>query len=387
VLADGANGHPPIGFAGVSSGGGGGVLWLRAPTVAISGTVRAKGGDYVASARGADGTVVIDADCRTGEGVIYPEPTVGTFSGAAGVAVDDAYTTDEDTTLSVPAAGVLANDCGSSLSAVLVTGASHGAVSLQSDGLFDYTPASDWHGTDSLTYALSAGGVASGTATVTITVVSVNDAPVAAADAYTAQSGAALTVQSVLGVLANDSDVDGDPLTAALATNVAHGTLSLAPDGSFTYTSEPGFVGTDSFTYVASDGATSSATTTATINVTPPPSDLSATVQPPINADGTSVFAAKRGVVPVKFALHTGDGSATCDPPAATITVTRTGSGNATSVDEAVYTTPADSGSAFRVTGCQYIYNLDTKALGTGTYRVTILVNGHELGATTFAVK
>jgi uncharacterized delta-60 repeat protein len=71
----------------------------------------------------------------------------------------------------------------------------------------------------------------------------------------------------VLGVLANDTDVDGDTLTAAVVTPPAHGTLSPAADGSFTYTPNTGFVGTDSFTYRASDGVATSAPQTATISV------------------------------------------------------------------------------------------------------------------------
>ena len=56
------------------------------------------------------------------------------------------------------------------------------------------------------------------------------------------------------GVLANDSDADGDALTVRLAGNAAHGTLTLQPNGSFSYTPAAGFTGTDAFTYVASDG-------------------------------------------------------------------------------------------------------------------------------------
>ena len=57
------------------------------------------------------------------------------------------------------------------------------------------------------------------------------------------------------GVLANDTDADRDPLTAVVATRPAHGTLTLNANGSFTYTPAAGYVGTDSFTYMANDGA------------------------------------------------------------------------------------------------------------------------------------
>jgi Legume lectin domain len=121
----------------------------------------------------------------------------------------------------------------------------------------------------------------------------------------------------------------------------------------------------------------------ATIN-TPP--RFAATVQQPINADGSSVFNAKRGVVPVKFTL-TDNGSATCNLPPATIAVTRTAGGTLGLVDESTYTMAADSGSNFRVSGCQYIYNLAAAAMGPGTYEVDILVFGSQVGSATFVLK
>jgi VCBS repeat-containing protein len=69
-------------------------------------------------------------------------------------------------------------------------------------------------------------------------------------------------------VLANDTDPDGDALTAQLASSTANGTVSLQSDGSFTYTPNAGFTGDDSFSYTASDGSLTS-TATATITVTP----------------------------------------------------------------------------------------------------------------------
>jgi hypothetical protein len=71
------------------------------------------------------------------------------------------------------------------------------------------------------------------------------------------------------GVLLNDSDADGDPLTAALVAGPAHGTVSLSPGGAFTYTPAAGFSGQDTFTYQASDGSSLSNTATVTIAVRP----------------------------------------------------------------------------------------------------------------------
>jgi hypothetical protein len=108
-------------------------------------------------------------------------------------------------------------------------------------------------------------------------------------------------------------------------------------------------------------------------------------VQPPINADGSSTFNVRRGVVPVRFNL-TLDGVATCDLPPATIAVYRTGTGGNQQIDEAVYSGNADTGSNFRISGCQYVYNLNARALGVGTYRVDILIGGQVVGSATFGL-
>ncbi|SCF32764.1 VCBS repeat-containing protein [Micromonospora chaiyaphumensis] len=99
---------------------------------------------------------------------------------------------------------------------------------------------------------------------------SVNQAPTATADAFVTEAGATLTVPAP-GVLGNDTDPDvGNTLTAKLATQPTHGTLSLAADGSFTYTPAHGYGGSDSFTYTAVDGdGVESAPATVTLTVTP----------------------------------------------------------------------------------------------------------------------
>jgi hypothetical protein len=116
------------------------------------------------------------------------------------------------------------------------------------------------------------------------------------------------------------------------------------------------------------------------------PSPYAGQVQQPINADGTSVFNVRRGVVPVKFTLTQG-GVATCALPAATIAVTRTAGGTTGQIDESVYSGSADSGSNFRIDSCQYIYNLSASALGVGTYRVDIKINGTVVGSAVFQLK
>jgi hypothetical protein len=120
------------------------------------------------------------------------------------------------------------------------------------------------------------------------------------------------------------------------------------------------------------------------INTTPLP--YKAFVQPPINADNSSIFKANRGVIPVKFSL-TKNNTASCDLPTATIAVTRTAGGTTGAIDEASYLSPADNSSNFRITACQYVYNLAASALGVGTYDVDIKTNGVVVGNAVFALK
>ena len=189
----------------------------------------------------------------------------------APIAANDAYTTNEDTTLTVPAAGVLGNDTdvdGPSLSAILVSGPAHGSLALNADGSFTYTPTADYNGPDSFSYTANDGSADSNIATVHITINPVNDAPVAYDDAFTTNEDTPLTVPAA-GVLGNDSDIDGPNLSSVLVSGPAHGSLALNSDGSFTYTPEGNYNGSDSFTYKANDGLADSDIATAHISINP----------------------------------------------------------------------------------------------------------------------
>lgn len=169
--------------------------------------------------------------------------------------------------LSVPASGVLANDfspVGDSLSAELVTGPSLGTLQLNADGSFTYTNASS--GVDDFTYEAMDTYGDSTSAPAIVTIIITNRPPVAVADSYGVHTNLTLNVPAP-GVLANDSDPDGDPLTAVLYAPATHGNAMLNPDGSFTYAPDPGFVGLDSFTYAASDGLAPSAVVAVTLEV------------------------------------------------------------------------------------------------------------------------
>ena len=112
-------------------------------------------------------------------------------------------------------------------------------------------------------------------------------APLANADAYSTAYATGLSVPAS-GLLGNDTDADGNALSASALTQPAHGTLALAADGAFTYTPAVGFSGVDSFTYRVSDGTDSSAPATVWITVAPP--DGHATVVRFHNKENGSYF-------------------------------------------------------------------------------------------------
>lgn len=183
-------------------------------------------------------------------------------------AMNDSYTVRHDTTLNAPAPGVLFNDSdpnGDPLTAVLVSSPSHASsFTLNSDGSFSYTPTPLWAGLDSFTYKAFDGQLYSTVATAQIDVW--NSAPGAQNDLFDARTNVALVIPAP-GVLVNDGDPDGDAITAVLDTNPLNGALALNADGSFTYTANPGFAGTDTFKYKSSDGIAQSPAATVTIDV------------------------------------------------------------------------------------------------------------------------
>ncbi|HEX6322600.1 MAG TPA: Ig-like domain-containing protein [Vicinamibacterales bacterium] len=194
----------------------------------------------------------------------------------APVAVNDAYTTAEDTPLVVAAPGVKGNDsdpdAGDTAEALPLTQPQHGTLTLNASGALTYTPAANYSGPDSFTYRLrDAGGLFSGTATVSLTVTPVDDPPVAVNDTYAVAEDGVLQI-SAPGVRSNDSDVDtpAGSLSVSLATGAQRGSLTLTADGSFIYTPFPNVTGADSFTYRLSDG-TGSSTAVATIAITDVP--------------------------------------------------------------------------------------------------------------------
>ncbi|SHL81934.1 FecR family protein, partial [Roseovarius marisflavi] len=175
------------------------------------------------------------------------------------VVQDDSVTNGEDATIVV---SVLANDTGDSLTLVSATDGLNGTTALNDDGTITYTPNENFSGVDSFSYTASDGQGGSDTATVTVTVTPVNDAPVAQDDsAVTAEDS---NVQ--IAVLDNDSDVDGDALSVTQAT-AQHGTVLINADGTLSYSPDADFNGTDTISYTVSDGEGGSDTAEVTVTV------------------------------------------------------------------------------------------------------------------------
>ena len=186
------------------------------------------------------------------------------------VAVADAAITHHGTVVDVP---VLANDSdpnGDSLTISQTGSASHGTVSVitvAGTQQIRYAPVAGYVGSDSFSYTISdpMGATATGSVSLTVT----NTSPVASSETYEAVAGQIRSVDAGSGLLANDTDENGDPLTAVLVSGVAHGTLTLNTDGSFSYLATSGYLGTDSFVYRVSDGVGFSANATVTLSVFP----------------------------------------------------------------------------------------------------------------------
>ena len=201
--------------------------------------------------------------------------------------VNDTYAVPEDANPFTAPVSVLANDVGLSGAAVtVVNGPLNGSIAMSSNGTFTYTPNPNFSGFDGFTY-IANNGTNDYPGQATLEVSFVNDAPVAANDAYVNTLGPDITVDAP-GVLGNDGDPDGDPLTAVTMLDVAPatGTVTLLADGSFTYTG--GTPGTPvSFQYHVTDGTMQSATATVDLTINPP-ANIALTVQEPGGAAVTS---------------------------------------------------------------------------------------------------
>jgi VCBS repeat-containing protein len=181
------------------------------------------------------------------------------------VAVNDSYSTNEDAPLTTGAPGVLANDTdpdNDPLTAVLISGPSHGTLTLNADGSFTYTPNLNYNGIDSFTYKANDAELDSNVATVNITVNPVNDAPVLAPI-----SGKTVNEGELLSFTISATDPDGDALTYS-ASNLPSGANFDAGSRTFSWTLGYDQAGTyaDVHFEVTDGDLTDSETITITVN-------------------------------------------------------------------------------------------------------------------------
>ena len=169
----------------------------------------------------------------------------GSDSAPAPQAVADIVTVNEDSSISV---NVLANDISVSANTLAIASQPANGNAVLSGSNVVYTPNSDFNGSDALTYSVTGSNNISLTGAITITVSSVNDLPTATDDTFLVQSN----TSTLLPILNNDIDQDGEPIASELVTVPVNGTASII-DGVVSYQPNNGFSGTDSFTYRAID--------------------------------------------------------------------------------------------------------------------------------------
>ena len=248
-------------------------LTIDPVTGIIGGTI-----DNSASQGGAGGVYSVTVTATDSDGASVDQTFSWTVTNPEPVAADDGVTTDEDVAVT---GNVLANDSdpdGDTLSVTqftlagdatvhtagdTVTIAGIGEITIASDGSYTFTPAANWNGTvPTITYTISDGEGGTDTADLVITVDPVADLT-AADDSATTDEDTPVSGN----VASNDSTTSGGTLTFEKASDPSNGTVVVNPDGTYTYTPNANYNGSDSFTYTVTDAA-SGETLTRTVDIT-----------------------------------------------------------------------------------------------------------------------
>ncbi|WP_019503124.1 Ig-like domain-containing protein, partial [Pseudanabaena sp. PCC 6802] len=300
-----------------------------------------------------------------------------TVTNTAPDAVNDTATTLGRTPTSI---SILTNDSdpnGDPLTVTTATPGTNGSTNISTNGTTSptddvvvYTPNSGFTGTDSFTYTISDG--MGGLDTATVTVVVNNGIPDAVNDSTSTPSGTPVSI----GVLGNDSDPNGDPLTVTAATPGTNGSTSISTNGTTSptddvvvYTPNSGFTGTDSFTYTISDGMGGLDTATVTVTVNPAPNAA---------PDATNDTASTIASTPISVAVLGNDSDPNGDP--LTVTAATPGTNGSTSISTNGTTSPTDDvvvytpNSGFTGTD-SFAYTISDGMGGLDTATVTVTVN------------
>ena len=276
-------------FAFTDADGGQTLAAVRIDTLPINGTLRLNGvavtaGQIVPAADIAAGNLTFSS-ATNANGVNYAsfnfsvQDSGGAFDAApntitvnvspvndAPVAVNDLASTAEDTPLTIASMTLLSNDTdvdGDTLTITSVQGAINGSVALSGANVV-FTPNANYNGPASFTYTVFDGNGGTSTATVNITVTSVNDTPVAVNDSATTAEDTQLTLTPA-ALLGNDTDIDGDTLSIQSVQGAVNGSVALV-SGNAVFTPNANYNGPASFTYTVTDG--NGGVATATVNVT-----------------------------------------------------------------------------------------------------------------------
>ena len=192
-------------------------------------------------------------------------------------AINDSRSTPEDAPITI---SVLANDldCDDNLvnsSLEITSDPTNGVVVVNSNGTVEYTPGTNYNGSDQFTYQICDADGQCDEATVTINVTPLNDPPVAVDDL----NNTFVNQETTGKVMTNDYDIDGNSLSTTLQSDPSNGTLVFNTDGTYSYTPNAGYLGEDVFTYLLSDGQGGTDMASVYITVI---SDHSTANQPPV---------------------------------------------------------------------------------------------------------
>ncbi len=330
-----------------------------------NGTVALSGGDVIFTPTADyNGPATFDYTISDGNGGT-DTATVTINVGAVNdppVAANDVATTDEDQTIfNLP---VLNNDSdvdGDPLTILGIPTASNGTVTVNVDGTINYAPNPNYNGPDTISYIISDGNGGTDTATVAVTVNSVNDGPSALNDAVSATEDTALTLTNADIVDPNDTDIEGDTLTIIGVNNPSNGAVSLS-GGNVVFTPTANYNGPATFDYTISDGNGGTDTATVTINI-------AAVNDLPVAVDDTNTIA-EDTVIPITGDVEIND----TDPDGDTLVVGAV-EGAAGDVGNAVVST---YGTITINTNGSYAYVLDNsnttvQTLGVGQSTIDVI--------------
>ncbi|MBW3597100.1 MAG: tandem-95 repeat protein, partial [Planctomycetes bacterium] len=177
------------------------------------------------------------------------------------IAQNVTFTPREDASFNGQAPAFDPDDPNAPLTYTLVSGVTEGQLTFNTDGSFTYVPNPDFDGIDSFTFTANDGTADSNVGTVTLDVQGTNDPPIAGSAQFSTPEDMSLVEQAPL------TDIDDDMFTFTITSGPSNGQVVFDPDGTFTYTPDPDFFGSDMFTFTANDGEAESNEGTVAIDV------------------------------------------------------------------------------------------------------------------------